>query len=211
LVAAGSLALGEAAGLVRRRGRYMQEAVPLGQGAMAAILGLDAAQVEAICAETAGVVAPANYNCPGQVVIAGERAAVAAAADACRQAGARRAMLLPVSAPFHCPLMAPAAARLAADLDAAPIAPAAVPVVCNVDASVVAEPAAIRSALLRQVDHPVRWEACVRRLLALGCDTFVEVGPGTALTGFLKRIAPEARGIACQTPEDVASLEVALR
>ncbi len=209
LVAAGAMDLGTAAALVRRRGRYMQEAVPLGAGAMAAILGLERQRVEQICGETPGVVTPANYNCPGQTVISGEAAAVERAAAACRSAGARRATVLPVSAPFHCPLMAPAAERLAQDLTRARIARAELPVVCNVDASVVTEPDAIRNALLKQVDRSVRWEDGVRTLLGMGCDTFVEVGPGSALTAFLKRIEPEARGISCATPQDVTSLAAA--
>ncbi len=209
LVAAGAMDLATAAALVRRRGRYMQEAVPLGAGAMAAILGLDRERVEAICGDTSGVVTPANYNCPGQTVISGEAAAVEAAAAACRAAGARRATVLPVSAPFHCPLMAPAAARLAPELARAPIAHAKVPVVCNVDATVVHDPDAIRQALLKQVDRSVRWEDGVRTLLGMGCDTFVEVGPGGALTAFLKRIDPGARGFACATPADVTSLAAA--
>jgi [acyl-carrier-protein] S-malonyltransferase len=202
LVAAGAMDLATAASLVRRRGRYMQEAVPMGAGAMAAVLGLERQRVEQICEATPGIVTPANYNCPGQT-----RAVVAAAA-ACRAAGARRATVLPVSAPFHCPLMAPAAERLAPELAQAPIVRAQVPVVCNVDAAVVREPDAIRSALLRQVDRPVRWEEGVRTLLAMGCDTFVEVGPGGALTAFLKRIEPLARGIACATPAEVTDLAV---
>jgi [acyl-carrier-protein] S-malonyltransferase len=209
LVAAGALDLETAAALVRRRGRYMQEAVPLGAGAMAAILGLDRERVEQVCRDTPGVVTPSNYNCPGQTVISGEASAVAAAAAACRAAGARKATVLPVSAPFHCPLMAPAAERLRPDLESARIAPARIPVVCNVDAAPVREPEAIRRALLLQVDHPVRWEECVRTLWGLGCDTFVEVGPGGALTAFLKRIEPRARGVACATPQDVTALAVA--
>jgi len=209
LVAAGSLDLGTAASLLQRRGHYMQEAVPLGKGAMAAILGLDRQRVEQICSEVPGVVTPSNYNCPGQTVISGEASAVEAAAAACRAAGARKASVLPVSAPFHCPLMAPAAARLAEDLAQAPVGQAQIPVVCNVDAVPIHDPAAIREALVRQVDGAVRWEDSIRTLWDMGCDTFVEVGPGTALTSFLKRIEPRARGVACATPKDVTTLAIA--
>lgn len=210
LVAAGALDLDVAAELVRRRGRYMQEAVPAGQGGMAAVLGLDRARVEEICTRTPGMVAPANYNCPGQTVIAGEAEAVQRAAAACREAGARRASPLAVSAPFHCELMAPAAKRLRADLSRAPLARASIPVISNLHADVVTEPEAIRDALIGQVDHPVRWEDGVRRLLGMGCDTFVEVGPGSALTSFLKRIDPKARGIACGTPAEVTRCRAAV-
>jgi [acyl-carrier-protein] S-malonyltransferase len=212
LAAAGSLAVENAVPLVHRRGRYMQEAVPLGEGAMAAILGLARPAVEACCrqaaSEGAGVVEPANYNCPGQIVVAGATAAVQRAAVLCREAGARKAMVLPVSAPFHCRLMQPAAERLAADLQLAPVRPPRLPVVANATAQVVASPQQVREALVQQVTAPVRWEECVERLWETGVRTFVEVGPGTALCGFVRRIRPEARLLACQ---DVPSLTEALR
>lgn len=217
LLAAGAADLADLAPLVRRRGRYMQEAVPLGTGGMAAVLGCDAAAVEALCAAAKGalaeggepapaggwVLAPANWNCPGQVVLAGHLPALRQAVALGRGFGARRVVLLPVSAPFHCELMAPAADRLAPEVAALPLRPADVPVVCNVDAEVVREPAAVRAALLRQVRRPVLWEASVRRLAALGCDTFVEVGPGQALTGFLARVLPGARGFAVGDPDSL--------
>lgn len=205
LVAAGAVDLGTAAALVRKRGRFMQEAVPRGVGAMAAIIGLDAEAVRRACAVAAGgeVVEPANYNCPGQVVISGHRAAVERAVALCRAAGARRAVLLPVSAPFHCRLLQPAAERLAPELEAADLRPAAIPVVANATADVVRDPREIRAALVAQVASAVRWEECVRRLWDMGVRRFVEVGPGTALSGFVRRIAPEARIASCQDPESL--------
>jgi [acyl-carrier-protein] S-malonyltransferase len=216
LVAAGALDAGPAAALVRRRGRYMQEAVPLGEGAMAAVLGLEVAAVERLCAEVAAampvpapdggwVLAPANFNCPGQIVIAGHAAAVAEAAARGREFGARRVAVLPVSAPFHCSLMAPAAARLAPDLAALALRPAACPVVANVHARAVESPDEMRQALLAQVCSPVRWEDVVRTLAATGCDTFVEVGPGKTLSGFIQRILPAARVLAVCDPESLAA------
>jgi [acyl-carrier-protein] S-malonyltransferase len=209
LVAAGALDVGPAAGLVRQRGRFMQEAVPAGAGAMAAILGLDGEAVRRVCQEASGdqVVEPANYNCPGQVVVSGHREAVERAVASAKRAGARRAVLLPVSAPFHCRLLRPAAERLAPLLEAAPLRAAAVPVVANATAEVVRDPGEIRAALVAQVASPVLWDGCVQRLLELGARTFVEVGPGTALSGFVRRIAPDAVVRNCQ---DRDSLERAL-
>jgi [acyl-carrier-protein] S-malonyltransferase len=218
LLAAEAAEVGDLAALVRRRGRYMQEAVPLGEGAMAAVLGLERAAVEALCARAlealardgvppppgGWVLAPANLNGPGQVVISGHAPAVRQAAALGREFGARRVTLLPVSAPFHCPLMRPAAQRLRSDLEALPLRPAAIPVVCNVRAEVVREPEEVRQALLDQVASPVLWEDCVRRLAALGCDTFLEVGPGQTLTALVGRILPGARAMAVGDP---ASLE----
>lgn len=195
LVAAGVLEFRQAVDLVRRRGIYMQEAVPLGEGTMAAILGLESQAVEEICrqARDVGWVEPANYNCPGQVVIAGHVAAVEKAVRLAQEAGAARAVILPVSAPFHCKLLAPAGERLARDLQAVPLAPARIPVVANVTADYVREPEAIRELLIRQVSSPVRWEESVRRMMADGVDTFVEVGPGRTLSGFVRRIDRKLR------------------
>lgn len=206
LVAAGCLGLADALVAVRRRGQYMQEAVPVGQGAMAAILMLDLAAIEAACEEAAQgeVVSPANVNGPGQVVIAGHTAAVERAMEACKARGARRAIRLPVSAPFHCALMRPAQERLAADLRALPFRDPAVPLVNNVDASVVKDGASARDGLVRQVSGAVRWQECVERLAAEGADTFVEVGPGTVLSGLVKKIVKGARVL---NVEDPASLE----
>lgn len=206
LVAAGSLPFAEALRIVRLRGRLMQEAVPEGEGAMAAVIGLDDAVVEAICREVAAggrVVEPANYNCPGQLVIAGHADAVAEAARRAQAAGARRVVMLPVSAPFHCRLMRPAAERLRPVLEAAPLVDAAVPVACNVDGRLRTSAAELREALCLQVDHPVRWQECVRTLLRAGVTTFVEVGPGTALCGFVRRIDRGATALAAGDAEGV--------
>jgi [acyl-carrier-protein] S-malonyltransferase len=190
LVAAGALKLGEAAALVRRRGRYMQEAVPVGVGAMAALLGLDLAAVQAVCERAAlgQVVSPANLNSPGQIVISGNREAVERAVPLAKEAGAKRAMLLQVSAPFHCALMKPAEERLAVDLERSPFSDLRYPLITNVDAQAIRTGAEARSALRRQVSRPVRWEESVRRLLDEGVRTFVEVGPGKVLLGLIKSV-----------------------
>ena len=206
LVAAGALAFEDAVVAVRRRGEYMQEAVPVGEGAMAAILALDLAAVEQACrgAAQGRVVAPANINSPGQVVIAGHADAVKRAMEACQAAGARRAVLLPVSAPFHCALMAPAQARMAADLSRIPFRDPEIPLVNNVDARLVRTAAECREGLVRQVSAPVRWQQSVEGMVKDGVTTFVEVGPGTVLTGLIKKIS---KGTQVLTAEDPASLE----
>jgi [acyl-carrier-protein] S-malonyltransferase len=208
LVAAGSLTLRDAVTTVRRRGEYMQEAVPVGEGAMAAILGLDLRSIERACAAAADgqVVSPANVNSPGQVVIAGHAAAVDRASEACKAAGAKRAVRLPVSAPFHCALMMPAQERLAADLAKLAFADPAIPLVNNVDARAVTKAADCRDGLVRQVSAPVRWQECVEALVAVGVDTFVEIGPGQVLSGLIRRIAKGARTLSV---EDPPSLEAA--
>jgi len=212
LVAAGSLSLTDAVATVRRRGEYMQEAVPVGEGAMAAILGLDLPAIERACAAAAQgqVVTPANVNSPGQVVIAGHAAAVDRASEACKAAGAKRAVRLPVSAPFHCALMLPAQARLAPDLAALAFADPAVPLVNNVDARLVARGAECRDGLVRQVSAPVRWQECVEALVAQGVDTFVEVGPGQVLSGLVRRIAKGTRTLNVQDPASLESTVAAL-
>jgi [acyl-carrier-protein] S-malonyltransferase len=189
-VAAGTLSFADALRTVRRRGRYMQEAVPVGEGAMAAILGLDAEGVSRACAEAAGgqVVTPANLNAPGQIVIAGHKDAVARAGERAKALGAKRAIPLAVSAPFHCPLMKPAEARLAPELRALSLHDPAFPVVANVDAEPKRTAAESVEALVRQVSSPVRWEDVVRRLIAEGVTAFVELGPGTVLAGLIKKI-----------------------
>ena len=209
LVAGGCLRLEEAVIAVRHRGEYMQEAVPSGEGAMAAILGLPANKVEEICREAAQgqVVSPANLNSPGQTVISGHTAAVERAMEAAKAAGAKRALRLPVSAPFHCRLLEPAAARLAVHFESVQFSDLKVPLVSNVDADLIDAGAAARDALLRQVPAPVRWEESVRKLIALGCDTFVEVGPGKVLTGLLRQIDKSITGL---NVEDPASLEATL-
>jgi [acyl-carrier-protein] S-malonyltransferase len=209
LVAAQSIVLGAAVQIVRKRGQYMQEAVPVGVGAMAALLGMEPASVDAVCAEAAQgeVVSAANINSPGQIVIAGNAGAVERAVDLAKRRGARRAIMLNVSAPFHCALMKPAADRLGIDLDAAEIREPAVPLVNNADAELVRSPDAIRDALKRQVTAPVRWAESMSRLLAEGVDLFVEVGPGKVLSGLMRQISRDAR---CLHVEDTASLNEVL-
>lgn len=205
-VAAGTLAFADAVRLVHHRGQYMQEAVPVGTGAMAAILGLDEEAVRAACDEAAQgeVVSPANLNAAGQVVIAGAAAAVARAGECAKARGAKKVVPLQVSAPFHCALMAPAEARLAPELRAVPAQDPRVPVIANVDAEPrTAAPAAI-DALIRQVSSPVRWEATMRRLVADGVTAYVEVGPGTVLSGLLKKAA---RGATILNLEQPAGLD----
>lgn len=205
LVVAGALAFGDAVRIVRRRGQFMQEAVPVGTGAMAAILGLDLGQVQAVCAEAADgeVVEVANINAPQQVVIAGHRAAVERAVALAARRGGRKSVLLPVSAPFHCALMQPAAARLREVLDAVPVREPTIPVVRNVDAGLTRTAAEVKPALVAQVSSPVRWTEVVQRLHAEGARVFVEVGPGRVLTGLLRRILDGGRGL---NVEDPASL-----
>jgi len=205
LVAAGALSLSDAVRLVRKRGQYMQEAVPVGQGAMAAILGLDGAALDEICREAAqgDIVSPANLNSPGQVVIAGSAAAVARAVEMAKGRGAKRAIMLNVSAPFHCALMKPAQDRLSADLDATQVADPQVPLVNNVSAAVVTSASLVREGLKQQVTAPVRWEESVRRLRVEGVDLFVEVGPGKVLSGLVRQID---RAAECLRVEDSATL-----
>jgi [acyl-carrier-protein] S-malonyltransferase len=193
LVAAGALDFADAVRLVHHRGRYMQEAVPEGSGAMAALLGLDVAAVEAACerarAETGALVTPANYNAPQQTVVAGAVAAVEAACAAAREAGAKRALRLPVSAPFHCALMEPAAEKLGPELEAAGFRAPAPPVVTNVEARPNADPKRIAELLRRQVTAPVRFVELVEQLAALGVERVLEVGPGRVLSGLVGRVA----------------------
>lgn len=189
-VATGALTFSDAVRLVRRRGEFMQEAVPPGVGAMAAIIGLPAVEVEAACREASGdeVVSAANYNSPEQTVIAGHAGAVERAGAACLAKGAKRAIRLPVSAPFHSALMRPARERMRELLDATEIANAAFPVVTNVDAEPAWQGDLIRDALVRQIDSPVRWVESVRRLAAEGVDRALEIGPGNVLAGLVRRI-----------------------
>lgn len=212
-VAAGTLAFADAVRIVRRRGRYMQEAVPVGTGAMAAILGLDAAAVQQACDESAQgqVVSPANINGAGQVVIAGHVAAVERASARARELGARRAIPLPVSAPFHCALMKPAEDRLAPELRALTVHAPRVPVVANVDAEPKRDGAASIAALVAQVSAPVRWESLVQRLASEGVTTYVEVGPGAVLSGLIRKIHPGATVVNFGEPDDLAAVDAALR
>ncbi|MBB3897635.1 ACP S-malonyltransferase [Roseococcus suduntuyensis] len=205
LTAAGSFDLPTAARLLRVRGDAMQQAVAPGEGAMAALLGAEAEQARAICAEAAQgeVVEVANDNGGGQVVISGAKAAVERAIEAAKAAGIKRAMLLPVSAPFHCAMMAPAAEVMADALSKARMVHPAVPVVANVTAAPVSDPEAIRELLVRQVTGTVRWRECVAAMAAAGCTRFVEIGAGKVLTGLMKRNAPEASAMAVSTPADI--------
>jgi [acyl-carrier-protein] S-malonyltransferase len=211
-VATGTLSFADALRTVRRRGRYMQEAVPVGEGAMAALLGLDADAAAQACREAAAeltnrIVTPANLNAPGQVVIAGHADAVARAGERAKALGAKRVIPLAVSAPFHSPLMKPAEDRLAPELRALDARPPRVPVVANVDAEPKRDAAAAIEALIRQVSSPVRWEDVVKRLVAEGARTFVELGPGTVLAGLVKKID---RSVAVMSVESPETLDAAL-
>ncbi len=211
-VAAGTLSFADALRTVRRRGQYMQEAVPVGEGAMAAVLGLDADAVASACAETAAgnpgrVVTLANLNAPGQVVIAGHADAVARAGERAKALGAKRVIGLAVSAPFHCPLMKAAEDRLAPVLRALPAADPRIPVVANVDAEPRRDAGSSIEALIRQISSPVRWEDVVKRLVADGARTFVELGPGTVLAGLIRKID---RSVQVMSVEDEQGLSAAL-
>lgn len=209
LVSAGAMDFGDAVELVRLRGRLMEEAFPAGEGGMVAVLGLSGVEVAEACqkASVIGVVEPANYNCPGQVVIAGQKDALEKAAEILKEAGAKRVIPLAVSGPFHSSLMRPAGEKLAGALQQVVIQPPGVKLVANVSADYVNTPDEIRYALVRQVSSPVRWEESVRRLIDDGVDTFVEVGPGTVLSGLVKKIDKQVKVLGVQ---DMASLEKAL-
>ena len=210
LVAAGALKLSDGVKAVRARGTFMQDAVPAGVGAMAAVLGLPAADVAAVCAEVSGaeVVAPANYNEPNQTVIAGHAGAVARAGEALKAKGAKRVLPLPVSAPFHCTLMQPVVARLQETLKDMVVSPLAAPVVSNVEALPNSDVARVKELLLRQVTAPVRWVETVQGLEKAGVTRAIELGPGKVLCGLIKRIAP---GVSFANVEDDASLTAALK
>jgi [acyl-carrier-protein] S-malonyltransferase len=209
LVAAGGLDFATAVKLVRGRGRYMQEAVPAGEGAMAAILGLAPAEVADICKKAADhqVVAPANLNSPEQTVISGNAAAVKRAVEIASQSGAKRAVILPVSAPFHCALMMPAQQRLEPDLRAAKFSDLRSPLITNVDAESISTGDEARDALIRQVTQPVRWLDSVHEMIEGGVTIFVEVGPGKVLSGLLRQIDRSVRAL---NVEDAASLQATL-
>jgi [acyl-carrier-protein] S-malonyltransferase len=208
-VAAGTFGFADGLRIVRRRGRYMQEAVPVGTGAMAAILGLDVAKVVQACEEAAEgeIVSPANLNGAGQVVIAGAAAAVKRASDRAKALGAKRAIPLPVSAPFHCAMMKPAEDRLAPELRALTTADPRVPIVANADGLPKRTAAEAIDALVRQVSSPVRWDAVVARLASEGVTTYVEVGPGTVLSGLVRKIHKDAVVVSVATPDDLAAVE----
>jgi len=210
-VAAGTLSFADAVGTVRNRGKYMQEAVPVGVGAMAAIVAMAAEEVEKVCAECAQgeVCQAANLNSPDQTVISGSKAAVERATVLAKKRGAKRALILPVSAPFHCALMRPAADAMAQALGAINVKPPAVPVVANVTATPVSEPAEIVRRLVAQVTGTVRWRESVAYMAREGVTAFYEVGSGKVLSGLVKRIADGAVGAAIGTPEDVAAFRTA--
>lgn len=210
LVAAGSLRFIDAVRLVHKRGEYMQEAVPLGEGGMAAILMLPREQVVEICANVSAEVGPVqavNFNCPGQIVIAGAQKAVEVAAEKMKEAGAKRAVMLPVSAPFHSTLMEPAAAKLQKELDLVTVKDAVIPVVANVNGQIITKAEEIKASLVKQAASPVLWEDCVATMVNFGATRFVEVGPGKVLTGFTKKINKDME---LTNVEDIASLESAL-
>lgn len=208
LVAAGCLRLEDAVGLVRNRGRYMQEAVPVGEGAMAAILGLGSAEVEAVCKEAAEreVVETANLNAPGQTVIAGHALAVERASAKAKERGAKRVIPLSVSAPFHCRLMKPVQKRLQQDFLGVTFSDLRMPLISNVDAAPVRTGPEAMDALIRQVSSPVRWEESVRHLAAQGVDQFVEVGPGKVLSGLVRKVVDSARIVSVEDPSGVGKL-----
>ena len=209
LVGAGGLDFSSAVKLVRARGRYMQEAVPAGEGAMAAILGLPPAEVLEICKKAADneVVSPANLNSPEQTVISGNAAAVKRAVEIASQSGAKRAVILPVSAPFHCALMAPAQKRLEHDLRAANFTALKIPLITNVDAEAITTADEAREALIRQVTAPVRWLDSVHEMIESGVTIFVEVGPGKVLSGLMRQIDRSVRSL---NVEDAASLRATI-
>ncbi|OPX43203.1 malonyl CoA-acyl carrier protein transacylase [Ruminiclostridium hungatei] len=194
-VAAGTFSFKDAVALVRKRGKFMQEAVPVGVGAMSAIIGLDNEAVIESCKEASslGVCAPANFNCPGQLAIAGDVAAVEKANEICKAKGAKRAMMLAVSAPFHCSLLKPAGEKLAEELDKVTVNDIKIPVVVNVTAESVTAKEQVKATLVDQVSNSVLWENCVKTMLEQGVDTFVEIGPGKVLSGFVKKINKDVR------------------
>jgi [acyl-carrier-protein] S-malonyltransferase len=195
LVASGGLRFADAVRLVHLRGKFMQEAVPVGMGAMAAILGMTGPEVEALCREAAQgeVLAPANFNAPGQVAIAGHRSAVNRAVALVSQQAGKKAVLLPVSAPFHCALLKPAAERLKEELDKVEVGNLQIPVLSNAEADFYPGKGQISELLFRQIDHPVRWEECMGKLIQTGVELVLEVGPGKVLTGLMRRIRKEMK------------------
>ncbi len=205
ITAAGGFAFRDAVSLVRKRGRYMQEAVPGGVGLMAAILGMERAAVEKTCLEAAknGIVAPANYNSPGQIVIAGEKRAVETAMEMAKAAGAKKVVPLAVSVPSHCSMMKDAGEKLARDLDKVAISDLRIPIVNNADAKFLRTATELRPSLLRQISSPLYWEDSINRLTADGYDTFIEIGPGRVLSGLVKRIAKNGKVL---NVEDLKSL-----
>ncbi len=203
LVAAGTFALADAARLVKIRGRAMQEALPVGDGAMAALLGFDVSEARAVAEDAGGVCTAANDNAPGQVVISGSREAVERAVEIAAERGAKRSIMLPVSAPFHCPLMAPAADVMAEALAETPMAPPVVPLICNMTAAPLEDADEIRRRLVEQVLGMVRWRESVLYMRDHDVDTLVEIGAGRVLTGLTRRIDRDLRGVTVGTPEEI--------
>lgn len=206
LAASGAMSLKDVFRVVRKRGIYMQEAVPTG-GAMAAVLGLSASVIEKICEETQGVVGIANYNCPGQIAITGEAEAVGKAAEKLMEAGAKKCVPLKVSGPFHSPMLAGAGEKLAKELAHAETGEIKVPYLANVTADYVTDKEKVKELLVKQVSSPVRWQQSVERMIADGTDTFVEIGPGKTLTGFMRRINKEVKAVNIEKVEDLDKLD----
>lgn len=208
-IAAETIEFKDAVPLVKKRGKYMQEAVPLGKGTMAAILGLERDEVLSICemASKEGIVEPANFNCPGQIVIAGETRAIDRVMEIAKEKGARRAMVLPVSAPFHCSMLTPAGEKLKEELDKINLKDMKIPVVTNVTAEYILDKSMVKDLLIRQVSSPVLFEDSIRNMLEKGIDTFVEIGPGKVLSGFVKKID---KGVKILNVEDISSLHKTL-
>jgi [acyl-carrier-protein] S-malonyltransferase len=209
-VVAGTFKFADLVKLTKKRGKFMQEAVPLGVGGMVAVIGLSAEEVIEVCKESshAGIVEPANFNCPGQVVIAGEIPALQVAMDIALKKGAARAIMLQVSAPFHCSMMKPAGISLEKELQALEVHEIKIPLITNVTADYVTDVNEVKPLLIRQVSSPVRWEDGIRRMIADGVDTFVEIGPGKTLTGFLRKIDKEVQGY---NVEDVDSFNAFMK
>ena len=192
-VLAGAFSFADVVKLVKKRGKYMQEAVPIGVGTMAAIIGLSTHAVVDACNEASGIVEPANFNCPGQIVIAGEIGAVERAVEICKTKGAKKAIILQVSAPFHCSMLKSAGEKLASEFKNIEVNDISIPVVSNVTAQYITNKNLVKELLIKQVSNPVLWEDSVRVMLNDGVDTFVEIGPGKALTGFVRRISKDAK------------------
>ena len=208
-IASGSMNFADGVRLVKKRGKYMQEEVPQGIGAMAAIIALSDEDVKECCKEASaeGICEPANFNCPGQIVVSGEVAAVEKCCELAKAKGAKRAMKLPVSAPFHCSMLTGAGEKLAKELENVELSDMNIPVITNVTADIVESKNAIKDYLIRQVSSSVMWEKSVRKMIDEGVDTFIEIGPGKALTGFIRKISKD---VTCCNVEDMASLEKTL-
>ena len=208
-VASGSLDFKDAVRLVRKRGKYMQEEVPVGIGAMAAILGLNADEVREAAKKASefGVCSGANFNCPGQIVVSGQKEAVEKCCEFAKEMGAKRAVMLDVSAPFHCSLLTGAGEKLAKELESVEVHDMNVPIITNVNAEYIGDKSEIKDLLIKQVSNSVLWENSIRRMIADGVDTFIEIGPGKALSGFMKKIDKEMRVF---NVDDIASLEKTL-